>query len=208
MPNTSLYSIFLDSGLNIKLISMALILMSVYSWSVIIKNIISISKQKKMMGALEQELHSNKSTNRIYYHARSLKGCIAAEVLVAGIDSIKAYNRKTSKSYSLQEYVKNSIKLTSNKARLLTEKYISILLAIGAIAPLVGIFGIVSLMLHNVQATTNVISVGLLLTMLSILTTIPAFLSCIALQHNTKNLFNDLARFSNKFISSIEELIE
>ncbi|GFZ87046.1 hypothetical protein RLOatenuis_7300 [Rickettsiales bacterium] len=161
-----------------------------------------------MMGALEQELHSNKSTNRIYYHARSLKGCIAAEVLVAGIDSIKAYNRKTSKSYSLQEYVKNSIKLTSNKARLLTEKYISILLAIGAIAPLVGIFGIVSSMLHSVQATTNVISVGLLLTMLSILTTIPAFLSCIALQHNTKNLFNDLARFSNKFILSIEELIE
>jgi biopolymer transport protein ExbB/TolQ len=181
--------------------------MSIYSWNIIIKNVISISKQKRMVRALEQELHSNKSTNRIYYHARSIKGSIAAELLVAGIDSIKAYNRKTSKSYSLQSYVKDSMKLISNKASLLIEKHISILLAIGAIAPLVGIFGIISSALHSIQ-TTNVLSIALLLTMLSILTTIPAFLSCIALQHSTKSFFNDLKRFSNKFILSIEELIE
>ena len=137
----SFFEIFIKADWLIKLVMLALLTTSFFSWAIILDKVFSIKKQERKLKQFERLIGSGQELEQIYSNSKLTSGDPASQIFVSAFEMIKSEINKTKHviisdaKYDLNIYIKRAV----NKL----EHNIDYIATIGSTSPFVGLFGTV-----------------------------------------------------------------
>ena len=203
---------WLEGGLVIQLTAIALISMSVISWTVIIVKGLMIHRSKKQAKALHHFWHSadlNEGLKTL--SASDEKGINTFKLLALEGQSAMAHHRHTEKHLhdhlDLSDWMTGSLRNAIDDAQEKLSSGLALLASIGSTAPFVGLFGTVWGIYHALLTISEVgqasidkvagpVGEALIMTAFGLAVAIPAVLGYNALVRGNKFIVGKLNRFA------------
>ena len=201
--NLSLWGLFLEADVVVKLVMLILLLASVWVWAIIIEKVISLRRVNREATEFEDSFWSGGSLDELYEREgadptnpiAAVFGAAMSEwkrtVRIAGIDI---------GTTAVKERVDRAMNVTIMREMDRLERYMIFLASVGSTAPFVGLFGTVWGIMHSFSAIAAMhntdlavvapgIAEALFATAIGLVAAIPAVLAY-------NKLSNDLARFA------------
>ena len=220
----SLWGLFLQADIVVKMVMLILLLASIWCWTIIIEKLFLSRKEIKQANTFENEFWSGTSLDDIYDEMSNdnnekQQGAISRvfssamqewrRANTSGLVS-KGDNFKASLSQRIERGM--SVAITREIGRL--ERGMTFLASIGSVAPFIGLFGTVWGIMNSFQSiaisrNTSLaivapgIAEALFATALGLLAAIPAVVAYNKFNNDAKKYSQKLENFSKRFLSII-----
>lgn len=216
----SMFSLFVNASLTVKLIIILLIFCSIWSWTIIFSKFSVIRKLKRRAAKFEEAFWTCGSIENLYTKSVKAPKDPLVFVFLAGMKEWKNSSSKAVKnagmSVSLKDRIFRMMHVTAGKEIEALEKYVSFLGTVGSTAPFVGLFGTVWGIMGVIAGEANMnlatvapgIAEALFATALGLIVTIPAVIAYNKIVLEITRYQNRLYNFIDEFYSIISKYIE
>jgi len=198
----SLWGLFLQADIVVKLVMVGLLAASVWVWAVVFEKWSSLRKANKEADEFEDRFWSGGSLEELYDEEGTRPTHPIAAVFGAAMGEWRRSARAEAGKSSVRERVDRAIAVTANREMDRLERWLVFLASVGATAPFVGLFGTVWGIMHSFSAiaamhNTNLavvapgIAEALFATAIGLVAAIPAVLAY-------NKISTDLARFAGR----------
>jgi biopolymer transport protein TolQ len=201
--NLSLWGLFLEADIVVKLVMLILLLASVWVWAIIIEKVLSLRRVNREATQFEDSFWSGGSLDDLYEREGADPTNPIAAVFGAAMSEWKRSVRISGVDIghtAVKERVDRAMNVTIMREMERLERYMIFLASVGSTAPFVGLFGTVWGIMHSFSAIAAMhntdlavvapgIAEALFATAIGLVAAIPAVLAY-------NKLSNDLARFA------------
>jgi len=201
----SLWNLFLQADVVVKLVIFILLLASIWVWAIIIEKNISLRRVNKQASVFEDSFWSGGSLDDLYDREGADPSNPISAVFGAAMSEWRRTLRISGKDIGLtgvKERVDRAMNVTIMREMDRLERYMIFLASVGSTAPFIGLFGTVWGIMHSFSAIAAMhntdlavvapgIAEALFATAIGLVAAIPAVLA-----YNT--LSNSLARFAGR----------
>jgi biopolymer transport protein TolQ len=203
--NLSLWGLFLQADVVVKLVMLILLLASVWVWAIIIEKSISLRRVNREANTFEDEFWSGGSLEELYER----EGADPSNPIAAVFGAAMSEWRRSAKisgveigRTAVRERIDRAMNVTIMREMERLERYMIFLASVGATAPFVGLFGTVWGIMHSFSAIAAMhntdlavvapgIAEALFATAIGLVAAIPAVLAY-------NKLSNDLGRYASR----------
>ncbi len=209
----SLFNLFLQADIVVKLVMIGLLLSSVWCWAIILEKSISFMRVRRNANRFEQIFWSGQSLEELYQSLGARTNRAMAALFVAAMREWKRTQEATGVRLDvvgLQMRVDRVMDVTIQKEMARLERRLLFLATVGSTAPFVGLFGTVWGIMNSFQAiavskNTNLavvapgIAEALFATALGLLAAIPAVIAYNKFTSDLGRLGHRLEGFADEF---------
>jgi biopolymer transport protein TolQ len=203
--NLSLWGLFLEADIVVKLVMLILLLASVWVWAIIIEKTLALKRVNRDANAFEDQFWSGGSLEELY----ETEGADPTNPIAAVFGAAMSEWRRTVKiagadigRTAVKERVDRAMNVTIMREMDRLERYMIFLASVGSTAPFIGLFGTVWGIMHSFSAIAAMhntdlavvapgIAEALFATAIGLVAAIPAVLAY-------NKISNDLARFASR----------
>lgn len=219
----SIWGLFLDADIIVKLVILMLIVASIWSWSIIIDKIRTLRTQNALADDFEDLFWSGEHIDRIYDRIGGQPDGIMANVFVAAMREWRRVSGKAVRQprqiMSSSNRIDRNMEVTISREIEVMEKGMTFLASVGSVAPFVGLFGTVWGIMNSFQAiamskntSLAVVAPGiaeaLFATALGLVAAIPAVVAYNRFNARIDALGARVDRFSSEFSSMLSRQLE
>jgi biopolymer transport protein TolQ len=150
-----MWSMFMQADIVVKAVMVLLVLMSVWSWAVMIDKSLTLGKLKKKAGRFEDLFWSGKPLDELYAKMKDRADHPMAKVFAAAMgewDRAKNVTRGDALVIGAKDRIEKVMNVTVSRELEKTEKQMTALATIGSSAPFIGLFGTVWGIMNAFQA--------------------------------------------------------
>ena len=149
----SIYELFNNAHIVVKIVMIGLLLASVWSWAIIIEKFFVYARARKETDAFEQVFWSGQSLEELYQALSQRRNTGMAALFVAAMREWKrSIERNPKPSPGTQLRVEKVMDVTISRDVERLERRLTFLATVGSIAPFVGLFGTVWGIMTSFQA--------------------------------------------------------
>jgi biopolymer transport protein TolQ len=203
--NLSLWGLFLEADIVVKLVMLILLLASVWVWAIIIEKTLALKRVNRDANVFEDQFWSGGSLEELY----ESEGADPTNPMAAVFGAAMSEWRRTVKiagadigRTAVKERVDRAMNVTIMREMDRLERYMIFLASVGSTAPFIGLFGTVWGIMHSFSAIAAMhntdlavvapgIAEALFATAIGLVAAIPAVLAY-------NKISNDLARFASR----------
>ena len=220
VQEVSLWALFMQAGIVVKLVMLGLLSASVWTWAIIIDKSMVYRKTRRQLDQFEQVFWSGQSLEELY---RSLSerpaGGMSAIFVSAMREWKKSFERGARSPIGLQMRIDRAMDVTLGRESEFLEGRLGSLATIGSAAPFVGLFGTVVGIMTSFQSiagskSTNLavvapgIAEALLATAIGLVAAIPAVIAYNKLSGDAGKLNARMEAFADEFSAILSRQID
>jgi biopolymer transport protein TolQ len=201
--NLSLWGLFLEADIVVKLVMLILLLASIWVWAIIIEKSISVRRVNREANSFEDEFWSGGSLEELYEREGADPTNPIAAIFGAAMSEWKRTVRISGVDIgntAVRERIDRAMNVTIMREMERLERWMIFLASVGSTAPFVGLFGTVWGIMHSFSAIAAMhntdlavvapgIAEALFATAIGLVAAIPAVLAY-------NKISNDLARYA------------
>jgi biopolymer transport protein TolQ len=220
----SVWSLFLNADLIVKLVILMLVLASVWSWAIIFEKFIKLRRLHQQADEFEDQFWSGGSLEDLYDRI----GTQPLDPMSAMFSAaMREWRRSVSKGLAaagqmragLQSRIERVMGVTLGREMERLERYMTFLASVGSTAPFIGLFGTVWGIMHSFSAIASskntslaVVAPGiaeaLFATALGLIAAIPAVIAYNKISSDLTRYAGRLEAFSNEFGAILSRQLE
>lgn len=220
VQEVSLWALFMQAGIVVKLVMLGLLSASVWTWAIIIDKSVIYRKTRRQLDQFEHVFWSGQSLEELY---RSLSerpaGGMSAIFVSAMREWKKSFERGARSPIGLQMRIDRAMDVTLGRESEFLEGRLASLATIGSAAPFVGLFGTVVGIMTSFQSiagskSTNLavvapgIAEALLATAIGLVAAIPAVIAYNKLSGDAGKLNARMEAFADEFSAILSRQID
>ena len=201
----SIWSLFVEADIVVKLVMIGLLLASVWVWAIVFEKVTSLRRANRAADAFEDRFWSGGSLDELYDEEGQEPTHPMAAVFGAAMGEWRRSNRVAGADVArsgVRDRVERSMSVTVTREMERMERWMIFLASVGSTAPFVGLFGTVWGIMHSFSAiaamhNTNLavvapgIAEALFATAIGLVAAIPAVLAY-------NKISTDLGRFAQR----------
>lgn len=217
----SMYDMFADSDIFMKLLVLGLLLASFWSWSIIFDKVILFRKMRERMKAFEERFWSGGSLESLYNTYAKNPIDPLSSIFVAAIKEWRRSmgEKRPNSSINMEERIEKVMQISIDKQVDKMETKMTFLASTGAVAPFLGLFGTVWGIMdsfssigvsQNVSLATVApgIAEALFTTAIGLVAAIPALIGYNKLTSDIDRIAKKMETFSDELGTIISRQIE
>ena len=204
----SLWSLFIKADFVVKSVIIILILMSFWSWSIIVTKFFKNRKLKLLEKEFDEIFWSGNSFEDLFDTFNHIQNDPKSKIFCSAMEEWKKSKNSQININSLKDRMIRSMQVTFTRETEIIEKNLNFLATAGSTAPFIGLFGTVWGIMNSFQSiaiaqNTNLavvapgIAEALFATALGLFVAIPAVIA-----------FNNISSDISKYFSSLESFID
>lgn len=218
--DVSLWSLFMQAGLVVKLVMLGLIGASVWTWAIVIDKYLSFGRARRQFDQFEQVFWSGQSLEELYRTLAERSNTGLAAIFVAAMrEWKKSFERGARSPIGLQMRIDRAMDVTLARESEQLEARLGALATIGSSAPFIGLFGTVVGIMTSFQAiagskSTNLavvapgIAEALLATAIGLVAAIPAVIAYNKFSAEAGKLSGRMEGFADEFSAILSRQID
>lgn len=218
--DVSLWGLFMQAGLIVKLVMLGLISASVWTWAIVIDKYLSYARARRQFDQFEQVFWSGQSLEELYRTLSERTNTGLAAMFVAAMrEWKKSFERGARSPIGLQMRIDRAMDVTLARESETLEARLSSLATIGSAAPFVGLFGTVVGIMTSFQAIAGsnsaslaVVAPGiaeaLLATAIGLVAAIPAVIAYNKFAGEAGKLTARMEGFADEFSAILSRQID
>lgn len=216
----SIFGLFMQANLLVKLVMLGLLAVSIISWSIIVNKVILYKNVKRDIEDFEAAFWSGGSLETLYRSFESKVVYGMEDIFVSSMKEWKKSFEKGARSaMGLQMRIDRAMDNAIAQENERLESNLGFLATIGSSAPFIGLFGTVIGIMSSFQAiaaskNTSLaivapgIAEALLATAIGLLAAIPAVIAYNKLSADVQNITGKLERFADEFSAILSRQID
>jgi biopolymer transport protein TolQ len=216
----SIFSLFLQAHIVVKLVVLGLIAASVWTWAIIFEKIVLYRRTRSQMDRFEKVFWSGHSLEELHRSLAARTNTAMAALFVAAMREWKRSHETGALSMlGLQLRVEKVMDVTIARESARLESRLLFLATVGSSAPFIGLFGTVWGIMTSFQAiaaseSTNLavvapgIAEALFATALGLLAAIPAVIAYNKLSNDAGKIVTRLEGFADEFSAILSRQLE
>ncbi|WPY01305.1 Tol-Pal system subunit TolQ [Candidatus Trichorickettsia mobilis] len=221
--NSSIFSLIASADLVSKSVMLLLIIVSIWSWTIIFDKTLRLTKIKKKIAAFESVFWSGQILDQLYENIKNAVDNPLAAIFVGAMHECKRGNRKNQTDSFLKigqkERILQSMHLIRDRELEKLETNLTFLATVGSSATFIGLFGTVWGIMHSFQsiaASKNTslavvapgIAEALLATAIGLLAAIPAVIFHSYLMNKVISINNKMDDFVGELNTLLSRAID
>ncbi|GAC1040045.1 MULTISPECIES: protein TolQ [Rhizobium] len=219
-PDITLWSLFMQAGLVVKLVMIGLLAASVWTWAIVIDKYLSYARARRQFDHFEQVFWSGQSLEELYRTLSERNNTGLSAIFVAAMrEWKKSFERGARSPIGLQMRIDRAMDVTlARESEHLTARLGS-LATIGSAGPFIGLFGTVVGIMTSFQAiagskSTNLavvapgIAEALLATAIGLVAAIPAVIAYNKFSGDAGKLSGRMEGFADEFSAILSRQID
>ena len=218
--DVSLWALFMQAGLIVKLVMIGLIGASVWTWAIVLDKYVSFTKARKQFDQFEQVFWSGQSLEELYRTLGERQNNGLAAIFVAAMrEWKKSFERGARSPIGLQMRIDRAMDVTMAREGEAYEARLGSLATIGSAGPFIGLFGTVVGIMTSFQAiagskSTNLavvapgIAEALLATAIGLVAAIPAVIAYNKFMAEAGKLSSRMEGFADEFSAILSRQID
>lgn len=216
----SVWALFWQAGLVVKLVIVGLLLASIWTWAIIVDKTIAFQRMKIVLDRFEDTFWSGQSLEELYRSLSDRKTIGMGAIFVAAMREWKKSFEKGARSpLALQSRIDKAMDLALSREIERLEGRLNFLATVGSSAPFIGLFGTVIGIMTSFQAiagskSTNLavvapgIAEALLATAIGLLAAIPAVVAYNKYSSDSGKLASRMEGFADEFSAILSRQID
>lgn len=218
----SIWGMFEHSDIFMKLLMIAMILASIWSWSIILDKMRKFRRVKDNSKSFEEQFWGGSSFDILY---EKIAGKPSSPLAAIFCSAIKEWKRSLgkkemkTKGIDVQERIDKVMQITIDREAERLESHMIFLASVGSVSPLVGLFGTVWGIMDSFQSiglsqNTNIVAVApgvaeaLLTTAIGLIAAIPALIAYNKFSSDIDHITNRMETFMGELSAIISRQIE
>jgi biopolymer transport protein TolQ len=218
--DVSLWALFMQAGLIVKLVMIGLVGASVWTWAIIIDKYVNFAKARRQFDQFEQVFWSGQSLEELYRTLGERQNNGLAAIFVAAMrEWKKSFERGARSPIGLQMRIDRAMDVTMSRENETYEARLGSLATIGSAGPFIGLFGTVIGIMTSFQAiagsqSTNLavvapgIAEALLATAIGLVAAIPAVMAYNKFMAEAGKLSSRMEGFADEFSAILSRQID
>ncbi|AYD02066.1 protein TolQ [Neorhizobium sp. NCHU2750] len=218
--DVSLWSLFMQAGIIVKLVMVGLIGASIWTWAIVIDKYINFTKARKQFDQFEQVFWSGQSLEELYRTLGERQNNGLAAIFVAAMrEWKKSFERGARSPIGLQMRIDRAMDVTMAREGESYAARLGSLATIGSAGPFIGLFGTVVGIMTSFQAiagskSTNLavvapgIAEALLATAIGLVAAIPAVIAYNKFMSEAGKLHSRMEGFADEFSAILSRQID
>ena len=218
--DVSLWSLFMQAGIVVKVVMIGLLCASVWTWAIVIDKYVSYGKARRQFDAFEQTFWSGQSLEELYRTLADRQNTGMAAMFVAAMrEWKKSFERGARTPMGLQMRIDRAMDVTMARESETLESRLGSLATIGSASPFIGLFGTVIGIMTSFQAiagskATNLavvapgIAEALLATAIGLVAAIPAVIAYNKFSADSGKLSARMEGFADEFSAILSRQID
>ncbi len=218
----SMYGMFMDSDLFMKVLILGLLFTSIWCWAIIFDKVMTFKKMRQAMKAFEEKFWSGGSLETLFTaYAKAPKDPLAV-IFVSAIQELRrslSEKKKARMGIKLSERIDKVMQIAIDKQVDKMETRMTFLASTGSVAPLLGLFGTVWGIMDSFNAigltqSTNIAAVApgvaeaLFTTAVGLIAAIPAVIAYNKLSNDIDRMAQRMETFSDELGAILSRQIE
>lgn len=211
----SMIGLFMEADMIVKSVMLILVLMSVWSWAIILSKRSTLKKLNRKANIFEDSFWSGEPLDKIYQRVKNSKQDPLLSTFAAGMEEWQAgisagIPSKESMQASLRQRVERAMAVTIGREMNALERGMTFLASVGSTAPFIGLFGTVWGIMNSfsaIAATNNTslavvapgIAEALFATALGLVAAIPASICYNVFSTGLNRYASRLDAFTDEF---------
>ncbi|WP_022729571.1 protein TolQ [Fodinicurvata sediminis] len=220
----SIWGLFLQADIVVKLVMLILVSASIWSWAIIIEKLIKLRRLKAQAEAFEDEFWSGRSLDRLYDEIGEAPSDPYESVFVTAMQEWRRFAQRgggmaQERTAALKERIERVMGITIGREMDRVEKHMIFLASVGSSAPFIGLFGTVWGIMNAFTAiagTANTslavvapgIAEALFATALGLVAAIPATIGFNKLNNDIGRYGQRLEAFAGEFDAILSRQLE
>ena len=216
----TLFGLFNQAGLVVKIVMIGLLIASIWSWAIILDKILLFARTRRQLNRFEKVFWSGQSLEELYRSlADRAPNGMGALFVAAMREWKKSFERGANSPIGLQMRIDKAMDVSLARETERLEARLGFLATVGSAAPFVGLFGTVVGIMTSFQAiavsqSTNLavvapgIAEALLATALGLLAAIPAVVAYNKLTSDVGKLTARMEGFADEFSAILSRQID
>lgn len=218
--DVSLWGLFMQAGLIVKLVMIGLMAASVWTWAIVIDKYLSYARARRQFDQFEQVFWSGQSLEELYRTLAERNNTGLAAIFVAAMrEWKKSFERGARSPIGLQMRIDRAMDVTMARESETLESRLSSLATIGSAGPFIGLFGTVIGIMTSFQAIAGsnnaslaVVAPGiaeaLLATAIGLIAAIPAVIAYNKFSGEAGKLSSRMEGFADEFSAILSRQID
>ena len=218
--DVSLWGLFMQAGLIVKLVMIGLLAASVWTWAIVIDKHLSYARARRQFDQFEQVFWSGQSLEELYRTLAERNNTGLAALFVAAMrEWKKSFERGARSPIGLQMRIDRAMDVTMARESETLESRLSSLATIGSAGPFIGLFGTVVGIMTSFQAIAGsnnaslaVVAPGiaeaLLATAIGLIAAIPAVIAYNKFSGEAGKLSARMEGFADEFSAILSRQID
>jgi biopolymer transport protein TolQ len=218
--DVSLWGLFMQAGLIVKLVMIGLMAASVWTWAIVIDKYLSYARARRQFDQFEQVFWSGQSLEELYRTLAERNNTGLAAIFVAAMrEWKKSFERGARSPIGLQMRIDRAMDVTMSRESETLESRLSSLATIGSAGPFIGLFGTVIGIMTSFQAIAGsnnaslaVVAPGiaeaLLATAIGLIAAIPAVIAYNKFSGEAGKLSSRMEGFADEFSAILSRQID
>lgn len=218
--DVSLWGLFMQAGLIVKLVMIGLLVASVWTWAIVIDKYLSYARARRQFDQFEQVFWSGQSLEELYRTLAERNNTGLAAIFVAAMrEWKKSFERGARSPIGLQMRIDRAMDVTMARESEVLESRLSSLATIGSAGPFIGLFGTVVGIMTSFQAIAGsnnaslaVVAPGiaeaLLATAIGLIAAIPAVIAYNKFSGEAGKLSARMEGFADEFSAILSRQID
>ncbi|MDZ7873555.1 MAG: protein TolQ [Rhizobium sp.] len=218
--DVSLWGLFMQAGLIVKLVMIGLMAASVWTWAIVIDKYVSYARARRQFDQFEQVFWSGQSLEELYRTLAERSNTGLAAIFVAAMrEWKKSFERGARSPIGLQMRIDRAMDVTMARESEALESRLSSLATIGSAGPFIGLFGTVIGIMTSFQAIAGsnnaslaVVAPGiaeaLLATAIGLIAAIPAVIAYNKFSGEAGKLASRMEGFADEFSAILSRQID
>lgn len=211
----SLWGLFMQADVVVKLVMIMLFAASIWCWTIIIEKRGTLARLKKRANKFEEAFWSGESLDKLYERVKKSPNDPMLRTFSAGMDEWQhgeneGWSKREHVQASLRQRIDRAMSVTISKEMARLERGMTVLASVGSTAPFIGLFGTVWGIMNSFSAiagTNNTslavvapgIAEALFATALGLVAAIPAVLAYNAYTNGLNRYAERLDSFADEF---------
>ncbi|MBM7050192.1 MULTISPECIES: protein TolQ [Rhizobium] len=219
-PDITLWSLFMQAGLVVKLVMIGLLAASVWTWAIVIDKYLSYARARRQFDHFEQVFWSGQSLEELYRTLSERNNTGLSAIFVAAMrEWKKSFERGARSPIGLQMRIDRAMDVTLARESEHLMARLGSLATIGSAGPFIGLFGTVVGIMTSFQAiagskSTNLavvapgIAEALLATAIGLVAAIPAVIAYNKFSGDAGKLSGRMEGFADEFSAILSRQID
>lgn len=218
--SVSLWALFIQAGLTVKLVMIGLLIASIWSWAIIIDKLLLFARTRGQLDRFEKVFWSGQSLEELYRSLADKTPTGMGALFVSAMrEWKKSFERGASSPIALQMRIEKAMDVALARETERLESRLMFLATVGSASPFVGLFGTVVGIMTSFQAiagskSTNLavvapgIAEALLATALGLLAAIPAVIAYNKFSSDVGKFTGRMEGFADEFSAILSRQID
>lgn len=215
MSDTSIFSLFVQAGLVVKLVMLLLLIASVISWTFIVQRYLVFKKAHQEVPEFEKQFWSGTDLSALYATLKETEDEVngLSLIFLAGFTEFTKLRKQSGvDANAVMEGAQRAMRAAQARETVRLEKHLSFMATVGSISPYVGLFGTVWGIMNSFhglgqvqQATIAMVAPGiseaLVATAMGLFAAIPAVIAYNRYASQMDRLLSHYEHFQEEFSS-------